>query len=79
MKNQDPETDQEWQAAVDAAHFFLMLDSARLYGLVTGGPEVDTGRCEELIQEGAERGFVPSADAIERGVTELARDLRKRG
>ncbi len=42
---QSPKTPGEWQAAVDAACAFLRLESARLYGLVTGLPPVDVARC----------------------------------
>ena len=41
----DPKAPEEWQAAADAADALLRLDSARMYGLVTGGPEVDADRC----------------------------------
>ena len=62
----DPVTPQEWQSAVDAAEASLLLDAARTYGAVTGGPEVDVQRGEQLLVEGAERGFTPTVDAIER-------------
>jgi hypothetical protein len=32
----DPETPGEWQEAIDAAEFFLAVDSAEKYGLITG-------------------------------------------
>lgn len=63
----DPVTPQEWQSAVDAAEASLLLDAARTYGAITGGPvRVDVRRCEQLLVEGAERGFTPTVDAIER-------------
>ena len=34
--------------AADLAHFGQVLDSCRLYGLVTGGPVFDAARCAEL-------------------------------
>ena len=52
----------EWQEAVDAAYFGLLLDSARQYGLVTGVPEINIERAEELLREGRQRGFVPHKD-----------------
>jgi hypothetical protein len=66
-----PDTSEQWQTAVDAARGFLALDDARGYGLVRGGPEVNTERCEKILQLGAERGFRPSPGAIERLITEL--------
>jgi len=55
----DPVTPHEWQEAVDAAHLWLLIDAARQYGLVTGGPAVDVGRCEEILAAGATAGFRP--------------------
>src|SRR5919109_1085224 len=36
----EPQNPKEWQEAIDAAEFYLALDSARQYGLLTGGPTV---------------------------------------
>jgi len=66
-----PGTVEEWQAAVDAAEALLALESARQYGLVTGGPEIDLERCEEIIREGARRGVTPAADCTKRLIDEL--------
>lgn len=57
----DPSSADEWQAAVDAADFYLSLDAARKYGLVTGGPQVNVERCEEVLQRGAELGYQPTS------------------
>lgn len=59
-----PQTTQEWQEAVDIAHVWLLVDSARQYGLVTGGPEIDVNRCLELLEQGRQQGILPSPDAI---------------
>lgn len=63
--SQDPQTRDEWQEAVDAAHSLMLIASARTYGLVRGGPAVDEERCDEILRRGAERGITPSANAIE--------------
>jgi len=55
----EPETPEQWQYCVDGASLGLHLDAARQYGLVTGGPGIDVGRCTELLRRGAERGFRP--------------------
>lgn len=60
----DPVTPQEWQEAVDAAHACLLLDAARIYGLVEGGPVVMVKRCDWLLDKGAARGFTPSAEKL---------------
>jgi len=69
MKN--PHTKGEWQEAVDAAEAMLCLDSARKYGLVTGGPEVNVGRAVELLKRGKQLGILPAAGCVERLVKEL--------
>jgi hypothetical protein len=58
--SRDPLTQEEWQEAVDAAEFYLLLHSARQYGLVKGGPEVNLDRCDEMLKRGRERGIVPA-------------------
>lgn len=62
----DPETPAEWQEAVDSAYAWIAFESARIYGLVEGGPDVDIERCAEILAAGAERGYRPADDAIER-------------
>jgi glycine/serine hydroxymethyltransferase len=60
---QDPKTRKEWQEAVNAADFLLTLDSARQYGLVTGGPHIDAARCCDIVKRGAKLGVVPQKEA----------------
>lgn len=61
----DPGTDAEWQAAVDVARGLLAIESARLYGLITGGPRCNVERCQEILSAGAQRGLTPTKDAVE--------------
>lgn len=65
-KSRDRQTLEEWQEAVDYAHVLILLNAARACGLVTGGPEVDVARCEDILARGRERGVTPAPDAIER-------------
>ncbi len=60
MKAPDPQTPEQWQDAVDAAHVGLVLDACRQYGLVTGGPTFNLDRCHEILQAGERRGVRPS-------------------
>lgn len=62
----EPETDEQWQEAVDLAEACIMLDSAIKYGLVTGGPRINVDRCQELLDRGKVRGTFPRQDAVER-------------
>ena len=55
----DPETPEEWQAAADAANFYLALDACRQYGLVEGGPEIDWHRCAEILDRAKAMGIAP--------------------
>lgn len=65
----EPQTRQEWQEAADAAEGALALASAREYGLVTGGPQVDLHRCSLIIARAREEhGVTPARDCIERFV-----------
>jgi len=67
----EPRTREEWQEAADAAEGALALDSARKYGLVTGGPVVDVERCTALIDAARAGGITPAKDAIERFVAAM--------
>ncbi len=72
----DPQTPEQWQSAVDAAHGFIMIDSARRYRLITGGPSVNLARCEEILRRGRGMGIQPSPDAVDRLVAQLMSDWR---
>lgn len=67
----DPATPSQWQIAVDAAKAALVLDAARQYGLVEGGPTVNVKRCLDILRKGRRRGCSPRPDAIERFMREL--------
>lgn len=67
----EPKSPQEWQTCVDAAHALLVLDSARLYGLVAGGPKINVNRAEYLLEKGRRRGFSPDPNAVKKLVREI--------
>jgi len=69
-----PKTREEWQEAVDAAHALLCLDSARLYGLITGGPTVNVDRCARILEAGKKLKVQPSPYAVERMVAALMQE-----
>jgi len=54
-----PRTPAQWQQAVNGAEFFLLVESARQYGLIEGGPGVNADRCAEILRRGAARGIRP--------------------
>ena len=74
---QYPQGDAEWQNAADAAHALLAVDAARAYGLISGGPDVDTGRCAEVLDRAHGMGLAPAEDAIERYVKGIAEEARE--
>jgi len=57
---EDPETPDEWQSAVDAADFCLLISAACQYGLITGAPRINVERCQELLERGAELAYFPT-------------------
>ncbi len=71
MRHKNPKSQKQWQEAVNAAHGALALDSARMYGLVTGGPEVNQKRCIEILEKGKKRGIMPEDDSIDRFIKDL--------
>jgi hypothetical protein len=56
----DPVDDQEWQNAVDDAYLVLQLADAAKYGMLSAAL-VDVDRCEALLTQGAQLGFMPGA------------------
>lgn len=66
MRN--PTTSGEWQQAVNLASALLLIDSAKQYGLVHGGPEIDVPRCEELLQRGRELQVLPVKAGVDAAI-----------
>lgn len=63
----NPRTPAEWQEAVNAAQFGLLLDSAFQYGLLEredGGTDsgVNVERCHRILAAGKKKGFEPEED-----------------
>ena len=73
----DPTTPEEWQEAVDLAETYLRIDSARKYGLITGGPAIDLDRCEELLRAGKQKGVTPSPGCVERILKQMVQVARR--
>jgi hypothetical protein len=57
----NPRTLEEWQEAVDGAAALRMIADCKMYGLIEGGPEINVGRCDEILERGQSRGVHPSA------------------
>jgi hypothetical protein len=65
MTARDPQTAAEWQEAVNGAEACLLIDSARQYGLITGGPVIDVTRCERILTAGRGRQILPSKSGVD--------------
>ena len=68
----DPKTPEEWQEAVNLAETLLLVDSARQYGLITGGPVIDINRCEFILRCGRQRGYRPEKRVVDSYVRGLS-------
>lgn len=73
----EPQTDEQWQEAVDLAEACLTLDWAIKYGLVSGGPSINVDRCVELIDRGKTRGTFPQPEVVERFISAYNASPRK--
>lgn len=60
-----PQSGDEWQIAANLAEGALLFHSARCYGLVTGGPEINVERCKQFLAKAKDRGILPADDAHE--------------
>jgi hypothetical protein len=58
-KTRNPRSRAEWQEAVNAAEFCLMVDSCEQYGLITG-PKINAERCQEILERGKTLGILPA-------------------
>ncbi len=76
---QNPTTREEWQLAVDAAKALVLIDAARAYGLIRGGPAVDVERCCEILDGGAARGIFPAHEGMGRFLVQWQRGQPCRG
>jgi hypothetical protein len=47
----------EWRSLARAASGLLLIDDARVFGLIDGGPMIDRARCEEILQLAGEHGI----------------------
>jgi hypothetical protein len=54
-----PESDEEWEVAVNVANWLLAVSLARRYGLTNDDGTVNRGRCELILAKGDERGVKP--------------------
>jgi hypothetical protein len=59
-----PHAEDEWRSLARAASGLLLIDDARCYRLITGGPAIDRERCVEILDMAGEHGIsVTTIDA----------------
>jgi hypothetical protein len=51
----DPETTEQWQAAVDTVVAILNAEHARTFGLAT----INIARCREILERARAKGILP--------------------
>lgn len=69
-----PQNRTEWQDAVNAAAGCRALADCHMYGLITGGPQINVARCDEMLEQGRRLGIHPSRPEHELAI-ELARQI----
>jgi hypothetical protein len=73
-----PTEPEELRELALAAEVYLRIDSARLYGFISGGPVINVERCEETLAVAREHGITYTEADIEhatRGI--LAAHMRE--
>lgn len=56
-------TDQE---LADLSQGLILLNDAKLYGFIEGGPKIDVEHCEVVLARLAREGIVPDEDGAQR-------------
>lgn len=57
-----PTSREHWRATAIGAAGLLMIDDARRLELIAGGPDIDRGRCDEILALAAAQGIVVGVD-----------------
>lgn len=55
--SREPRAPQEWQDCLDKIALLMLIDSARQYGLISGGPLAKVDRCLRLMRKGERLGY----------------------
>ncbi len=68
---EEPQTDAEWQAAVDEAEAWLMIHLTIKHGLVEYSGKINAVRCREILERGQKKHIHPSPEALDELLTRL--------
>lgn len=55
----------------------LLLDDARMYGLIEGGPRIDRDRAETILEQLAGEGIVPTNGEATESAVEFVRQFNE--
>ena len=69
---QDPQTPEEWRVVAQMAAGLRLIEDARLYGFLVGGPTIDVERVDDVIDRARELGLAPTVDEAQQAALELA-------
>jgi hypothetical protein len=58
----EPANTLEWEVAARNAAGLLMIDSLRVLGVVQGGPPIDRGECEHMLERAGEHGITATLE-----------------
>jgi len=68
---QDPQSQAQWREAATLARAYLLIDAAKTYGLMVGGPAIDVDRCERVLEQARARGVEVPDEHAEAAALEL--------
>lgn len=71
----NPETPEDWAAAVDAAVGLMAFDEARRRGFLEGGPGINSQRCYEFAIEGAKLGHRATREGVGYAAMGIAEEM----
>jgi hypothetical protein len=71
-------SDDELLGAAIMASGLLLIESAKAYGFVKGGADIDTDRCDEMIAAARDRGLAWTSLEAETAAIALAREWSER-
>lgn len=67
-----PSTHAGWRLLARLTAGLLLIADARELGLIAGGPDIDRGRCDEILVLAAAQGIIVEIDEASLAAVELA-------
>jgi hypothetical protein len=70
-----PETLEEWRSAAQSAAGLQLIEAARIYGFIDGGPKINLDRVDEILELARNRGIVPTTEEAQQAALILIAEL----